>query len=387
MGYEPAKVDSGGRVDNRSTKELVMSLKSEFQTSSFEFVASILASREEKLKREIATKAEENQGLWLENEQSRLFIMKLEEERERWRTEAEKTKREIHGLRLEKKQARLEKMRLEDELKSCRMEAEKAKDFEDRVNRLGEEMKKLQAVRLAGSEDVGRGGVQEPPENLGEGVRLTKEGNRISSASGLKKVDDNKQLNVEMNVKKEKEDLVSGGGIEVCKRVELGMELNVKENEGGGKIGLNRSVDLKSHQADSSSGNARPAPAGGIFVEISDSDDEPTPSKAPKETTSKQPPAGAGHSGKTAAEDGTGVLKRKCSSFGASDHSDQHPKKLTKHHDMIHISRTVAAPAKLGPKQALAAVPSPSSSSSSSASSDDDVLVELLQDQQSWDQN
>ncbi|CAI0441232.1 unnamed protein product, partial [Linum tenue] len=274
MGYEPAKVDSGGRVDNRSTKELVMSLKSEFQTSSFEFVASILASREEKLKREIATKAEENQGLWLENEQSRLFIMKLEEERESWKTEAEKTKREIHGLRLERKQARLEKMRLEDELKTCRMEAEKAKGFEDRVNRLGEEMKKLQAVRLAGSEDVGRRGVQEPPENRGEIVRLTTEGNGISSASGLKKVDGNKQLNMEMNVKKEKEDLASGGGIEVCKRVALGMELNVKENEGGDKIGLNRSVDLKSHQADSSSGNhgnARPAPAGGIFVEISDS--------------------------------------------------------------------------------------------------------------------
>ncbi|CAL1373540.1 unnamed protein product [Linum trigynum] len=341
MGSEPAKVSFGDKVDSRSIKELVLSLKSEFQSSKFEYVASVLASREEKLKREIAAKGKENRDLLLDKEQARLYTIKLEVE-----------------------------------LKKCA----------DRVNSFEEEMKKLQVIHLASSADAGRGRVQASPENHGESVQLTAEGNGIASASGVKKVDGNKQLNLEMNVKKEKEDSVSEG-IRVCKKVDerdkLGIEMNAKkeneeaQNGGNGKIGLSTSANLKSYEADTSAGkhgNTRPTPAAGTFIELSDSDDECTPSKAQKEGTPKQLHAGAGHSGKLAVEDGTGVLKRNYSISGENDKSGR-PEKLTKHQDVIHIGRTVAASANQRSLRPYFAALAAASSSSSSTSSDDEFDI------------
>ncbi|CAL1412816.1 unnamed protein product [Linum trigynum] len=138
MGCEPVKLDFDDKVESRSTEELVLSLRREFQLSKFQSMASILACGEKKLKLEIEAKVEDL------------------------------------------KKVRSEKVRLEDELKRCKEECS--------ILKLQLEAKKemeLRVTKFEGcEEDVETGEVQEqPPEDRGESVRLTAEGNGIANAS------------------------------------------------------------------------------------------------------------------------------------------------------------------------------------------------------------
>ncbi|CAN1762544.1 hypothetical protein LINPERHAP1_LOCUS8423, partial [Linum perenne] len=236
--------------DPRTTSELVTSLRKHFQVSKFENVAGILASREEKLKREI----------------------------EKMRREKDSLEEMIRILEFE----RLEKICLEDELRRSNQEWLELKQLVSELERenVGYGMKfKEMEVRVNRILQHVDGGVESLGIRETEIVGWETEGSVDSS-------------------------VVEGEEVDEAAGIQIGWEGNASVKVGESDRGVCKVDRLEAE----SQGTTTPT-SGEVVVEILYNDDKPTPPNvAPKEETS-QAHSKPGSSGK----DGTCVLKRKWS--------------------------------------------------------------------------
>ncbi|CAN1177477.1 hypothetical protein LINPERHAP2_LOCUS33119 [Linum perenne] len=271
--------------DPRTTSELVTSLRKHFQeVSKFENVAGILASREEKLKREI----------------------------EKMRREKDSLEEIIRILEFE----RLEKIRLEDELRTTNQEWLELKQLVSELERenAGYDMKfKETQVRINRILQHVVGGVERFGRRETELVGWETEGSVDSSVVEGEVVD------------------------EEASGIRIGSEGNaIYESDRGG---------CKVDRLEAESQGTTTPTSGKVVVEILDNDDKPTlPNVAPKEETSHAH-SKPGSSGK---DETCVLKRKWSSDSGANYNACSDEKKITRHQDSIGGGETTSEQGKLG---------------------------------------